>query len=89
MVSIKVASAKGDSSAFEITGSPNRLTSAVVTPPAPFSGTGSFEAASGELAEWDGTLAVDLPGLGTVQLTGSQFTPELCLGKKCVGRPAQ
>jgi hypothetical protein len=89
MVSIKVASAKGGSSAFEITGSPSRLTSAVVTPPAPFSGTGSFEAASGELAEWAGTLAVDLPGLGTVQLTGSQFTPELCLGKKCVGRPVQ
>ncbi len=89
MVSLKVASATGGSSAFEVAGSPSQPTSAVVTPPAPFSGTASFEAIPGELAEWAGTLAVDLPGVGTVQLTGPRFTPELCLGKKCVGRPAQ
>jgi hypothetical protein len=89
MVSLKIASARGGSNAFEIGGSPSQPTSAVVTPPAPFSGTASFNAALGGLVEWTGTLAVDLPGEGTVKLTGSRFAPELCLGKHCVGRPTQ
>lgn len=89
MVSLKVASARGNSNAFEIAGSPSQPTSAVVTPPAPFRGTASFKAVPGGFAEWAGTLAVDLPGVGTVQLTAPRFTPELCLGKHCVGRPTQ
>jgi len=89
MVSVKVASTSGDSSAFEVAGSPSHPTSAVVAPSAPFSGTASFKAVPGGLAEWTGTLAVDLPGLGIVQLTDPRFSPELCLGKHCVGRPAQ
>lgn len=89
MVSVKVAFASGDSSAFEIAGSPSRPMSAVLTPPSPFNGTASFKAIPSESAEWAGTLEVDLPGLGIVPLTGPGFTPELCLGKHCVGRPAQ
>lgn len=89
MVSLKLAASSGDAGAFEIGGSSSQPTSAVVTPPAPFSGTASFNVVPGVLAEWAGTLAVDLPGVGTVQLTGPRFAPELCLGKYCVGRPAQ
>lgn len=87
MTSVRVASASTDASTFAITGSPTQPESATVTPPLPFSGTASFHASPGSLAEWEGTLAVDLPGVDTVQLTGSQFKPELCLDKRCLGRP--
>jgi hypothetical protein len=86
MTAIRVASASAGSNTFAIAGSPTQPESATVRPPSPFSGTASFNASPGSRAEWEGTLAVDLPGVGTVQLTGPPFRPELCLGKRCVGR---
>jgi hypothetical protein len=86
MTSVRVASASAGSGAFAIAGSPTQPESATVSPPLPFSGTASFQASPGSPPEWEGTLAVDLPGVDTVQLIGSQFRPELCLGKRCVGR---
>jgi len=48
------------------------LSSATITPPAPFTGTGTFQRnADGSIA-WTGSLAVQLPGLGSVPLTGGE-----------------
>jgi hypothetical protein len=86
MLSVRVASAQADRDTFATGGSPFRPESATLTPPAPFSGTASFQASPGALAKWEGTLAVELPGIGTVPLTGPQFRPKLCRGQRCVGR---
>lgn len=86
MLSVRVASAQADRDTFAIGGSLFRPESATLTPPSPFSGTASFRASPGTLAQWEGTLAVELPGVGSVPLTGSQFRPKLCRGRRCVGR---
>lgn len=60
----------------------NSLSAATVSPPAPFSGTGSFQhganphGANG-LNAWMGSLSVSLPGLGAVSLAGSNFKSRL------------
>jgi hypothetical protein len=46
------------------------LTTATVSPPAPFSGSGTFARAADGSTSFTGTLAVELPGLGNVPLTG-------------------
>lgn len=87
MLSARVASAQADRDTFSIAGSPFRPDSATITPPSPFTGTASFQASPGAPAKWEGTLAVELPGVGSVPLTRPQFRPELCRGQRCVGRP--
>jgi hypothetical protein len=49
------------------------LDSAVLTPPAPFSGTARFRKGAGGKSSWTGTLKVPIPGLGTVRLAGPGF----------------
>ncbi len=46
------------------------LTTAEVTPPGPFTGSGNFRRNADGSTSWTGTLSVPLPGLGTVRLTG-------------------
>lgn len=86
MLSVRVAFAQADRDTFAIAGPPFRPESATIAPPLPFTGAASFQASPGALAKWEGTLAVELPGVGSVPLTGSQFRPELCRGQRCVGR---
>lgn len=50
----------------------NALTSATVRPPSPFTGSASFLRGADGSTSWTGTLAVSLPGLGTVGLTGGK-----------------
>jgi hypothetical protein len=52
------------------------LTSATVTPPAPFVGSGDLLRQPDGRDNWTGSLAVPLPGLGTVSLTGGKATLE-------------
>ena len=87
MLSVRVASAQADRDTFAVAGPPFRPESATITPPSPFTGTASFQASPGTVAKWEGTLAVELPGAGTVPLTGPQFRPELCRRQRCLGRP--
>ena len=65
MTSVKVAATKAAENTFVVTGS-NQPESATITPPSPFSGTASFHASPGAMAEWEGTLTVDLPGVNSV-----------------------
>jgi hypothetical protein len=57
------------------------LGAATVAPPAPFTGTASFERGgpreSPFSATWSGSLTAPLPGMGTVPLTGLGFTASL------------
>lgn len=48
------------------------LTTARVSPPAPFTGTGTFARGPDGSVSWTGDLAVSLPGLGRVHLIGGK-----------------
>jgi hypothetical protein len=56
------------------------LTEAILTPPAPFSGSATFHLNDPETASWTGNLAVEMPGLGKVQLTGENIEAGACHG---------
>jgi hypothetical protein len=57
----------------------NALTSARVSPPAPFSGSGRYRAAPDGTVSWTGSLAIDFPGAPRFPLTGPPF--EASVGK--------
>jgi hypothetical protein len=57
--------------------------SATVAPPAPFSGTATYERDPGGTGAWSGDLRVELPGLGEVPLTGSSYRAEFCRSFAC------
>jgi hypothetical protein len=82
----RVAAASSRSGAgFEMSGPANRPEAAVVSPPAPFSGTASFSSTSDTTAQWTGDLAVELPGAGMVRLASPRFRSQLCFGRRCLG----
>lgn len=66
---LRFAAALGGSETFVFDES---LASATVSPPFPFTGSGSFLRNPDGSTSWTGTLAVSLPGLGSVQLTGGK-----------------
>lgn len=57
----------------------NALSSATITPPAPFSGRGSFRRGPGGSSSWTGSLKAAFPGV-TVPLTGPSFKAKLSRG---------
>jgi hypothetical protein len=59
------------------------LSEAIIEPAAPFSGTATFHLETPKKASWTGDLAVELPGLGTVPLTGLKIAAGLCHGSDC------
>ncbi len=61
-------------------------TTASVTLPYPFSGTGSYREEAGAPASWTGDLQVDLPGAENQPLVGPDFTAVLCRGKSGNGK---
>jgi hypothetical protein len=65
----RTTGALGDSQDFVFD---DALTSATVSPPSPFTGSGTFLRNADGSASWTGSLSVPLPGLGTVQLTGGK-----------------
>src|SRR6201999_412862 len=66
---LRSASALGGSPTFSFD---EALTSATIKPPAPFIGTGAFVREDDGSTGWTGSLAVRMPGLGTVPLTGGK-----------------
>lgn len=60
--------------------SDDALTSASVTPPAPFHGKGSYAAAPDGTKSWTGSLSVSFPGMPRFPLTGAQFEDMLATG---------
>lgn len=57
------------------------LAEAVIEPPAPFSGSATFHLEGPKKASWTGDLAVELPGAGTVPLTGKNLYAGTCRGQ--------
>lgn len=53
---------------------------AVIEPAKPFAGSASYSAEPETPASWSGDLSVRLPVAGTVPLTGTGFSAELCRG---------
>lgn len=53
------------------------LHAASLTPPPPFSGSGSFLRSGEGTSTWSGSLAVSFPGMPNVALAGPQFTASL------------
>ncbi|HEX5712949.1 MAG TPA: hypothetical protein VFX85_06520 [Solirubrobacterales bacterium] len=51
---------------------------ATVTPGKPFTGSAEYVREKGAPASWSGTLAVRLPGIGLVPLTGPRFRSDIC-----------
>jgi hypothetical protein len=56
---------------------------AMIAPPAPFSGTGTFRRETGRAASWSGDLKVELPGFGTVPLAGNGSHASMCQAPAC------
>jgi hypothetical protein len=56
---------------------------ATVEPPAPFSGSASFALVAPTKGEFSGDLAVELPGLGRLPLTGAGIDAGICQGRAC------
>jgi hypothetical protein len=69
------ADAKVD--AFASTGKKGHIESATVAPPAPFSGTATFQRTSGSKGTWSGSLVGDFLGRGEVALAGPEFSAEI------------
>jgi len=75
-----------DPTAFSVVTSHGRVDEATVTPPAPFSGSATYQRTVADKSEtWAGSLAGDFPGLGMVSLAGPKFCAEGVLLTGCDG----
>lgn len=61
------------------------LDRATVDPPAPFTGKATFRKTAGGKTSWSGSLAVPIPGLGRVPLTGPGFHAKISKSNGTVG----
>ncbi|MBS1886296.1 MAG: hypothetical protein JSU06_03820 [Actinobacteria bacterium] len=68
-------------SAFQVPNLAEPLAEATLQPPAPFSGSATFHLDGPHSASWTGALAVELPGVGKVPLTGGGIGAGLCQGR--------
>jgi len=74
---VRYAFAPGPRAAFAFD---DALSLAGVTPPAPFSGTATFQRGAGAAKSWSGSLAVSFLGAPGVALTGPRFEAQLTRG---------
>jgi hypothetical protein len=63
-------------SAISTTTSGRVITSALVTPPAPFTGTAYYTKGQGSQGSWSGSLAANFPGRGELRLAGPGFSAQ-------------
>jgi hypothetical protein len=77
---IRTINASSDLDAFATTELGNGFKSAVVSPPAPFSGTATYERTK-DGATWLGSLTGDFLGRGLVSLAGEGFSAEILHGR--------
>jgi hypothetical protein len=62
---------------FALTEEGGNVTSATISPPAPFNGTATFQRTSGSKGTWSGSLLGDFPGRSNVVLAGPQFSASI------------
>ncbi len=70
--------AKDAASTFVVPSLAEPLAEATVEPPAPFSGSATFHLEGPKTASWTGDLAVELPGLAKLPLTGKGIYAGAC-----------
>jgi hypothetical protein len=70
--------ASEEATSFSLTAPEGTPSEATVAPPAPFSGTATFKLESPTAASWTGDLSVEIPTLGTVDLTEPGFRAGAC-----------
>lgn len=80
---VRSASATAPPETFAVSPRGATPVTATVAPPAPFSGTATYERTPGGKGTWSGDLAVELPGRGTLPLTDSSYRAELCRSFAC------
>lgn len=83
MTIYRSASATTSRDTFEVTPLGSSPVTAVVEPPAPFSGMALYEKKPGGETSWSGDLAVELPGRGEVPLADSSYSAKLCRSLAC------
>ena len=70
-----------EASVFSLTAPEGTPTAATATPPAPFKGSGTFTLESPSTAAWTGDLSVEIPTLGSVDLTGPGWWAGACAAR--------
>ena len=78
---VGLIAAKG--STFEVPDLQNPTAEATISPSSPFSGSATFHGESPQPGNWTGDLKVDLPGFGTVPLTGAGVKASICQAADC------
>lgn len=61
----------------------------ILSPPAPFTGTGTFARTPESVFVWEGDLAIQFPGIDPIPLTGPGFEPHYCALRGCVDQYAE
>ncbi len=77
LVIFRSISAATDPDAFIATRSGGEVTHATIAPPAPFSGTATYEQKRGNRGTWVGSLTGEFLGRGVVSLAGTDFVAEI------------
>lgn len=61
----------------------------ILTPPAPFTGSGTFSRTPESVFSWEGDLAIQFPGIDSLSLTGANFETSYCARRSCVHQDAE
>lgn len=73
-----------DTSTFRLPNFATAPETAVIEPPAPFTGSGTFARTPESTFSWSGDLAVSFPGTDPMSLAGADFRLGYCAGRSCV-----
>jgi hypothetical protein len=73
-----------DTSTFRLPGFATAPETAVIEPPAPFTGSATFARTPESTFSWTGDLAVTLPGTDPVPLAGPAFRLDYCAVRSCI-----
>lgn len=83
---IRSVSAAADRSSFRFPEGMANPEHVVVAPPAPFSGTATFQRTPESTFAWEGPLSIVFPGTETYGLAGPQFDTQLCVPRGCISQ---
>jgi hypothetical protein len=83
MIVTHSAGASDGPDAFAVTPLGAVPATATVSPPSPFEGSATLTKSPGGATSWTGDLSVELPGRGTLDLTGRSFAAKLCRNISC------
>lgn len=61
----------------------------ILSPPAPFAGTGTFSRNPESVFVWEGDLSVQFPGIGPISLTGTSFDTRYCALRGCIDQTGE